>query len=255
VNESEQFLRRLKSAPRNSAVFNPWWESDTATDIGPAAPKIRRRQLDAYLTGRLGRAKIALVGEALGYQGGHFSGIAMTSERLLLGHKADAGIDPSEMLPGLKPRRTSKPDLIRNGFSEPTATIVWGTLLALGVGAREFVLWNAFPWHPFNERLGLLSNRKPTGEELGGCAHVLAAFLAMFEFQAVVALGVIAAQQLDRVGCRATAVRHPASGGARDFREQIAEVLKKRESARLSRVRDEALRRPKGRAHPQHAAN
>jgi hypothetical protein len=227
VNETEQFLRVLKSAPRNSAVFNPWWESDAETDIGPAAPKIRRRQLAAYLAGRLGRAKIVLVGEALGYQGGHFSGIAMTSERLLLGHKTDAGIDPSEVLPGLKPRRTSKPDLIEYGFSEPTATIVWGTLLSLGMGAWEFVLWNAFPWHPFDERQGLLSNRRPTGKELYGCAHVVAAFLGMFEVRAVVALGLVAAQQLDRVGCRATAVRHPASGGAREFREQIAEILKR----------------------------
>jgi nicotinamidase-related amidase len=48
VNESEQFLRRLQSAPRFSAVFNPWCESDSETDIGPAAPKIRRRQLAAY---------------------------------------------------------------------------------------------------------------------------------------------------------------------------------------------------------------
>jgi hypothetical protein len=56
---------------------------------------------------------------------------------------------------------------------------------------------------------------------------VLAAFLAMFEFRAVMALGVTAAQQLDRVGCRATAERHPASGGARKFREQIADLLKR----------------------------
>jgi hypothetical protein len=230
VNESEQFIWRLKSAPRNRAVFNPWWESDTENDIGPAAPKIRRRQLAAYFAGRFGRAKIALVGEALGYQGGHFSGIAMTSERILLGHRADAGIDPRDVLPGLKPRRTSKAELIDYGFSEPTATIVWGTLLSLGVDACEFVLWNAFPWHPFNKRQGFLSNRRPTGEELYGCAHLLAAFLAMFEFPAVVALGVMAAQQLDRVGYKATAVRHPASGGAREFRAQIAELLK-RESA------------------------
>ena len=60
VNESEQFLRRLQSAPRISAVFNPWWESDSETDIGPAAPKIRRRQLAAYFAVRLGSAKIAL---------------------------------------------------------------------------------------------------------------------------------------------------------------------------------------------------
>jgi hypothetical protein len=150
----------------------------------------------------------------------------MTSERILLGHKAYAGIDPAEVLPGLKPRRTSKPDRIALGFSEPTATMVWKTLLSLEVGAREFVLWNAFPWHPFDNRLGLLSNRRPTSEELHGCAGILASFLASFKFHTVVALGALAAEQLDRVGCHATRVRHPASGGAREFRAQIAEALK-----------------------------
>jgi hypothetical protein len=219
-----QFIRKLKRAPRNGAVFNPWWESDAENDIEPGAPIVRRRQLAAYFGARFGRAKIALIAEALGYQGGHFSGIAMTSERILLGHKA--GIDPAEVVPGIKPRRTSKPDRIALGYSEPTATIVWEALLSLGIAAHEFVLWNAFPWHPFDKRQGLLSNRRPTGEELRGCADILAAFLASFEFQTVVALGVVAAEQLDRAGRRVTRVRHPASGGVREFRTQIAEALK-----------------------------
>jgi hypothetical protein len=226
MSEPHHFIRKLERAPCNGEVFNPWWETDIENDIEPGAPKIRRRQLAAYFAGRFGRAKIALIGEALGYQGGHFSGIAMTSERILLGHKTDAGIDPAKVLPGIKPRRTSKLDRIALGFSEPTATIVWEALLSLGVGACEFVLWNAFSWHPFDKRQGLLSNRRPTGEELRGCADILAAFLASFKFQTVVALSALAAGQLDRVGYRATRVRHPSSGGAREFRAQIAEALK-----------------------------
>src|SRR5215471_9557601 len=80
----EKFIRLLKKSP-SGAVFNPWWEVDRQNDVGPNAPRIRRKQLRAYLRTRLGKAKLAVIGEALGYRGGHFTGIPMTSERMLLG--------------------------------------------------------------------------------------------------------------------------------------------------------------------------
>src|SRR2546430_5441012 len=82
--EIDDFLRLLKKSPPG-AVFNPWWEIDEQNDFGWSAPAIRRNQLRAYLHKRLGNAKLAMIGEAVGYRGGHFSGIPMTSERLLLG--------------------------------------------------------------------------------------------------------------------------------------------------------------------------
>src|SRR6266446_5453972 len=104
----EKFLQRLKQSPRG-AVFNPWWQVDEENDIDPAAPRIRREQLRAYLCDRLGKARLAVIGEALGYRGGHFTGIPMTSERILLGKKKDAGIEREQLFSGLIPRRTSKP--------------------------------------------------------------------------------------------------------------------------------------------------
>src|SRR6266699_6776117 len=86
----EQFIRLLKKSP-SGAVFNPWWEVDKQNDIGPNAPAIRRKQLRAYLRKRVGNAKLAVIGEALGYRGGHFSGIPMTSERILHGKKKHTG--------------------------------------------------------------------------------------------------------------------------------------------------------------------
>ena len=79
----DRFVHRLKASP-SGAVFNPWWEVDRENDIGRIAPIIRRQQLRAYVQERLGRAKLVVIGEALGYRGGHFSGIPMTSERMLL---------------------------------------------------------------------------------------------------------------------------------------------------------------------------
>ena len=84
--EIDDFLRLLKNSP-SGAVFNPWWQVDKQNDVGRTAPAIRRKHLAAYLRKRLGKIKLVTVGEALGYRGGHFSGIPMTSERILLGRK------------------------------------------------------------------------------------------------------------------------------------------------------------------------
>jgi hypothetical protein len=215
----DKFLRLLKGSP-SGAVFNPWWQIDEQNDIGPIAPAIRRNQLQAYLENRFGKTRFAIVGEALGYRGGHFSGIPMTSERMLLRKQ-------QQILPSIKPRRTSKPSLWPNGFSEPTATIVWGALLKIGLLPDEFVLWNAFPWHSFDPHRGLLSNRMPNKSEQLSGRPVLRAFLELFRCEQIVALGKIAAAQLEQLGVNPHCVRHPASGGAKLFREQIAKIVER----------------------------
>src|SRR5437879_13895522 len=96
------FLRLLKKSPPG-AVFNPWWKVDEQNDIGPSAPAIRRKQLRAYLQQRLGKEKLVLIGEAVGYRGGHFSGIPMTSERLLLGRSKKVQVKPNAFFSDIKP--------------------------------------------------------------------------------------------------------------------------------------------------------
>src|SRR6266536_3078232 len=159
-----EFLQLLKKSP-SGAVFDPWWEVDEQNDIGRRAPAIRRNQLRAYLQKRLRKAQLAVIGEAVGYRGGHFSGIPMTSERILLGRSKKVPMKSKDFFSDINPRRTSKTEVCPDGFSEATATIVWGTLLRLGLKPDEFVLWNAFPWHSFNPRRGLLSNRMPNKSE------------------------------------------------------------------------------------------
>jgi hypothetical protein len=223
-NQVEKFITRLKKSP-SGAVFNPWWQVDNENDIGRSAPSIRRKQLGAYLQKRLDGVELAIIGEAVGYRGGHFSGIPMTSERILLGKMKDGGIESQRIFSSIKPRRTSKPARCSEGFSEPTATIVWSTLLKLGVSPEEFVLWNAFPWHSFDPRRGMLSNRMPNKSEQAAGAPVIKAFLKLFPCKQVVALGKIAAAQLEELGVDSRSIRHPASGGAKLFRQQIAKIV------------------------------
>src|SRR6266704_1066087 len=226
VHAIGNFLTLLKDSPPG-AVFNPWWQADDKNDIGENALGIRRKQLRAYLGDRLGKVRLAIVGEALGYRGGHFSGIPMTSERILLGRNKNVRVGTEDFFSKIKPGRTSKSQKCRSGFSESTATIVWSTLLQLDLRPEQFVLWNAFPWHSFDPRRGMLSNRTPAKSERSAALPVLEAFLELFPCSHVAALGKVAASQLEDLNIEAHYVRHPASGGAKLFRQQIARVVNK----------------------------
>ncbi len=222
-NYLNKFLNLLKNKNSND-VFNPWWESDPEHDLDGNSPRIRREQLSQYLLERQ-KAKVLLVGEGLSYQGGHFTGIAMTSERILLGHMRHKGIIPEQVFSGIEPRRTSHPDIKKNGFSENTATIVWGYLAQTGYDTRDFLFWNAFPWHPYNRTRGLLSNRSPSPAELKLGRPVLKMLIQVFHFKRIVAVGNHAKTQLDLMSLQSTKVRHPAFGGASEFKKQMNSML------------------------------
>jgi hypothetical protein len=223
----DEFLTLLRNPPEMKNVFNPWRNMDRENDIGPGAPGIRLRHLRQYLEARLKSAKYLIVGEAIGYQGGHFSGIAMTSERILLGYKRKEGINPEDVLADAGHGRTSKPDISPNGFSEPTATIVWGTLLNSGLRPGEFVLWNIFPWHPYDQKRGALSNRRPSEREMEHATPAIRKFLALFPGRKIIALGRTSYFKLRSMGIDCYGVRHPANAGAALFRDQIGRIIRR----------------------------
>ena len=224
------FVAGLAETP-GSGLFNPWFERDRHNDASADSPGIRRRQLIHYLAVRRGYARYLLIAEAAGYQGTHFSGIAMTSERILLGHQKQRGILPRHVLPGLAPERTSgsrnsrlRKTVRERGFTEPTATIVWSTLLDLGVRPLDFVLWNAVPWHPHRPNK-LRSNRRPTRTEQSASKRHLESFLALYPGARRIAVGNVS-QDLFSDYDDVYSVRHPSNGGAREFRAGMAKLMR-----------------------------
>ena len=206
-------VRSLTSGPRGAApsVVNPYRDSDPALDR-PGAARQRRENLLAYLD-RVGSPRVVLLGEAIGFRGGRFSGIAFTSERQLAG-------EDGRRLPWAGPpfRATStRPGL----WLEPSGTVVWS---ALGGDPRGVLLWNAFPWHPHAAR-GPLSNRTPERKLLTANLHVLAELLAAVGGARMIAVGRTAQAALGLLGVEAPALRHPAYGGAAIFRRQLADLL------------------------------
>lgn len=217
------FVRSLKKTP--NGLFNPWYHHDSTNDLSADAPEIRRRQLEQYLAERQGSARFLLIAEALGYQGGHFTGMAMTSERILLGHQESRyGVRPGHVFKGIEPQRTSKPEINGHGMSEPTATIVWGSMIKLGIDPYEVVLWNAVPWHPYRKGKGMLTNRTPLAGEMEAGLRHLKNFIALFPDSELIAVGRKCEQSLTELELKHRGVRHPANGGAPAFRKQFAAI-------------------------------
>lgn len=226
MSKLDTLFSELKQTPEG-AFFNPWFQQDRKHDVTADAPSIRREQLETYLTERIGKARYLCIAEAIGYQGGHFSGIAMTSERILLGHHEQThGIPAAGVFRSLKPRRTSKPKVNAKGMTEPTATIIWKALYNLDINPYQIVLWNALAWHPYDPGKGLLSNRTPTDAELEAGYPALEAFLDLFPAANVIAVGRKCEQCLDTFGVSYLPVRHPANGGAPKFRKQFKEIVR-----------------------------
>lgn len=223
-----EFIAKLQKY-HGENVFNPWNEFDTSCDIGERAPVIRSENLRRYFELRP-NPKYLFIAEALGYQGGHFSGIAITSERILLGEHPD--VDPKTVLGDWDYERTSdinSPMLNRTqklkGFNEPTDTVVWNAIASHGLKSFECVLWNIFPFHPHQEGK-LLTNRTPNTPELDIGVEYAKDLLEMFPGMKIIAIGANAAKTLKRYGFECEEVRHPSMGGANKFREQVNEILK-----------------------------
>ncbi|WP_099827750.1 uracil-DNA glycosylase [Oceaniglobus indicus] len=224
----DDFLDLLVRTPAPPGCANPYTIHEPAVDATPDAPTIRLRQLRGYLERRMGQTDLVLVAEAPGYQGARFSGIAMTCERTLLGLKPAV---PAELVlaPGTPVTRTSRPETGRNkperagGFSEPTASCVWGEMIRHGISDRT-VLWNVFPFHP---RKGddPLTNRTPTGTEVADHLHILTAMLDLLGQPRIVCIGRTSQNHLAASHPYAPAIRHPANGGVPKFREGLAEVI------------------------------
>ena len=111
-------------------------------------------------------------------------------------------------------RRTSNPNngqlkdtQIRLGFTEPTATIVWGEIIKNRIPPEQVVTWNIFPFHPFKQD----QNSQ--------------ALLRLCPDVSVISIGALSSKTLDKLGIQNIHVPHPANGGAGRFRVATKSVF------------------------------
>jgi hypothetical protein len=183
------------AAARIGTTVNPYAAAHERPELDrPGAAGIRADNLRTYLQSRI-QAPLLLVGEAAGYRGCRFSGIAFTSERSLPGGRWSSR----------NPR----------GWQEPSASIVHGVLADLGL-EEQALLWNAVPLHPAGPHP--LSNRRPTAGELLEGVRWLERLVALIRPGQLLAIGRTAGGVLPD----APVLRHPANAGATLFRSGLA---------------------------------
>lgn len=186
------------------------------------ANAVRRRNLRLYLEQMEAiDPRMLLIGEAVSYRGGRLTGIAFVSEAVMLG-----GVDTRSgpILGAGRGYRKATPGPKLS--TEASATMVWGTI-------REIeplpLLWNAFPFHPFQPG-NPLSNRAPSAAELLIGERFIARLLRLFAFEQIVAIGNSASLSLQRMRIEHTKVRHPSQGGKNLFVDGMARLSQRRPS-------------------------
>jgi hypothetical protein len=181
-------LTAIRAIPSSPTALNFYDEAASQADgDAPGQASQRLEWLTRYLCDRWA-APVVLIGEAPGYQGARHSGIAFTSQHQLTGA----------------------------GWKEPSASIVHGALATIG-HEHNVLLWNSTTLHPRLAPNQPNTNRKPTQAELDLAA---AATELVTSSRIVVAVGKVASGLTG-----APYVRHPARGGANEFRSGLAAFM------------------------------
>ena len=186
---------------RMPSVFNPYSDRCAVYDHTDAAER-RKRNLKTFIEASLDRRVDTIwIARDLGYRGGRRTGIPLTDEVHLdrIGH----------LLGGVTLERATH----GQEFKERTATIVWKVLAQIG---QPVVLWNVFPFHPYDPE-SPLSNRGHTSAERKATSGFLPTLIEMVRPKQLVAIGREAQQVLDQLDLHVVSVRHPSYGGQRDF--------------------------------------
>lgn len=206
--EINKFIEELTRVKSNSNFFNQY-----SYDV--SANSIRRNNLFLYLQQMINlKPRMLFVGEAPGYRGCRLTGVPFTSEYILLNGLEQLGLFG-------KSRGYRKTDEFEKLWKEATASIFWESVVRT---LHIPLLWNAFPFHPFqvgNEQ----SNRKPTKIEISTGQEFLKELIRLFDIAIVVAVGNTAETTLKTMGIACQKVRHPSYGGKTMFINGINEAI------------------------------
>lgn len=203
-----EFERLLAQVPVGIAQFDPW-RAASEDDASVNAAVERRDRLRKHLSAD--RVEFLAIGECPGYAGARVSGMAFTSEALLL----DGAIPRVPVDGRLSTRKLP--------WSEPSARIIWELLYRHGI-AETTLLWNVAPVHAHRDGEPL-SNRTPTAAEIEAGRPLVECLVRHHGHARILAIGGKSAALLGRMGIEHVALRHPAYGGKPELEKQLGALM------------------------------
>jgi uracil-DNA glycosylase len=204
----EQAVFPTPSVPEGKRpLFNVYNTINPQFDLRQSAA-IRRANLFSFLESLPEPPPVLLVGEAPGWHGCRFTGVPFTSE--------------AQLSNGSLPFQGKITSLGKALHAEVSATIFWQ---ALKPYHPHFFVWSSVPFHPYQPGQPL-SNRTPVRHELQTFLPILAEVIRLLAPKLALAVGRQAQQALQWLDIPALALRHPAHGGALEFKAGITEALR-----------------------------
>jgi uracil-DNA glycosylase len=197
---TDSFIEQLASSDTPPNVYNQYAFSSESN-------RQRRHNLGQYFK-QMAKLEpnVLLVGEAPGYRGCRLTGIPFVSPIIL--QNGAKGVDLFDRGHDYLPVN-ERPSIRR----EATATMVWEALASL---TAVPLLWNAYPFHPYQPDKPQ-SNRPPTKLELAAGRPFILQLLKIFPINSIIAVGIKADKALKGFSIPHTKIRHPSHGGKSDF--------------------------------------
>lgn len=216
----EDEIISVPSQPEGKHPYlNPYRDSLPGVEH-PQAASIRQENLQAYLEHFKGRPTTLIVGEAPGWRGCRFSGVAFTCEVQLTNGELSFRGKRSSLVNtrfGLNGNPGPKAASCSTGYREASSAIFWRCLLPY---AQDFLVWNVFPFHPYQPGEAL-TNRKPVVGEVNTQIPFLVKMIERLQPEDILAVGKFAQAILRRSSIPHQPIRHPSHGGARLFEAQV----------------------------------
>jgi len=199
------FINKLSIQKVNSQTENIYSDDNFILNF------ITKTNLLNYLTQMKGlNPDTIFVGEAPGHKGCKLTGIPFTSEFVLSKTNKFGLFGYSQNL-----------EQPQNPQKEATATMIWELF-----EKHNFcpLLWNAYPFYPFNEKTGK-SNRKPNLTELLIGEKYILQLIDIFKIKKVVAVGKLAEKTLLKLNLQPFVIPHPSFGNKNKFENKLIEFI------------------------------